>query len=200
MFSYVVDHDMGIAPNPLGRYCTLALCKFSKSGKRNLVEMAQEGDWVVGTGGVSPQSAGHGRLIYAMRVTLKIPLSQYSNEPRYAGRADRQLNGLYHGRYALISDEFYYFGREAIKISLIPTNNLPHRFEKQGPSYRRDFPEAFISDFEQWIRHHYEVGIYGEPCGGRFPRTLRSSSRCKRPVCPPVRGRLLGKGGRRTVC
>ena len=54
------------------RHLHLAHCKFSQSGRRNLVEMAEIGDWIVGTGGKSASSAGHGRLIYAMRVTDKI--------------------------------------------------------------------------------------------------------------------------------
>src|ERR1700674_766197 len=89
MFSYVVDHDMGKAPNPVGRHCSLANCKFSQSNKRNLIEMADVKDWVIGTGGVSAQSAGHGRLIYAMRIGRKIPLRQYASQPQYAGRIDR---------------------------------------------------------------------------------------------------------------
>lgn len=56
LFSYVVDHDEGFAPNPAGGLCTLAYCKFSHSGKRNLVEMAADGDWVVGNGGKGPKT------------------------------------------------------------------------------------------------------------------------------------------------
>ncbi|HEV8071318.1 MAG TPA: hypothetical protein VGP76_26630 [Planctomycetaceae bacterium] len=48
-FSYVVDHDLGFAPNPSGGFCSLAKCKFG-SAKRNIVEMAEEGDWIAGTG------------------------------------------------------------------------------------------------------------------------------------------------------
>lgn len=188
MFSYVVDHDMGMAQNPVGRYCTLAHCKFSHSNKRNLVEMAEVGDWVVGTGGVSPQSAGHGRLIYAMRVTLKIPLSQYNSKPRYAGRADRSIERrAKQGRYALISEEFYYFGRNAIETAQLPRANL-RQLEKRGPGYRRDFSESFISDFEQWIRRHYQVGVYGQACGGRFLKGKRAS-------CVPLRRKAVPSSG-----
>lgn len=46
-FSYVVHHDAGFAPCAAGRYCTLAVCKFRKSGRPNIVEMAepQVGSW-----------------------------------------------------------------------------------------------------------------------------------------------------------
>jgi hypothetical protein len=82
-FSYVVDHDYGYAPCPFGGVCTLAKCKYGsikcKSGtRRNIVELAEEGDWIAGTGGVDlDKSAGHGKLIYAMRVDEKITLREY---------------------------------------------------------------------------------------------------------------------------
>ncbi len=77
LYSYVVDHDHGFAPCPFCGFCTLAKCKYG-SKKRNIVEMAEEGDWIAGTGGVDLcKSAGHGKLIYAMRVDEKIPLREY---------------------------------------------------------------------------------------------------------------------------
>jgi hypothetical protein len=78
IFSYVVDHDFGSEPNPNGGICTLCRCKFGEtlemshkigghiSGRRNIVELAEKGDWIIGTGGSDlSKSAGHGRLIYA---------------------------------------------------------------------------------------------------------------------------------------
>ena len=84
LFSYVVDHDLGFAPNPFGGFCSLAKCKYGtirrNNGmmKRNIIETAEEGDWIAGTGGADlTKSAGHGKLIYAMRVDEKIPLAEY---------------------------------------------------------------------------------------------------------------------------
>ncbi len=182
LFSYVVDHDEGYSPNPVGGICTLAHCKFSQSGRRNLVEMAEIGDWIIGTGGKSDYSAGHGRLIYAMRVTDKIPLRTYLTARRYAGRADRfPPAGSDQDRFALISDEFYYFGANAVAIARIPARYLSSPLEKRGPRHRHDFAEAFISDFEQWIRREFSVGIHGEPCAG-LPTHWRSRAR----RCIPV--------------
>jgi len=77
LFSYVVDHDYGFAPNPFGGFCTLAKCKYGTK-KRNIVELAEVGDWIAGTGGVDMRkSAGHGNLIYAMRVDEIISLDEY---------------------------------------------------------------------------------------------------------------------------
>jgi len=61
LYSYVVDHDLGFAPNPFGGCCTLAKCKYG-SKRRNIVEMAETGDWIAGTGGADlSKSAGHGK-------------------------------------------------------------------------------------------------------------------------------------------
>jgi hypothetical protein len=202
LFSYVVDHDFGIAPNPTGNLCTLAHCKFSHSHKRNLVEMAQVGDWVVGTGGSSAQSAGHGRMIYAMRVTRKISLGQYSSEPRYAGRADRKFDRQSdQGRYALIADEFYYFGRDALNVAQIPGVNVKKLLEKRGPGYRRDFTESFILGFEGWIRAHFHSGVHGEPCGGRPAHwRIGTFAKCAGSVCAPTRKKRQLALARSKIC
>jgi len=129
--------------------------------------MAKEGDWVVGTGGKSHRSAGNGKLIYAMRVTTTIPLSRYLTSPKYSRRADRFPEIPYRqSRVALISEEFWYFGRNAINIALVPNRHLTDGLEKRGPNYRADFSPAFIDDFANWIRETYRQGIHGEPCDG----------------------------------
>jgi hypothetical protein len=51
LFSYVLQHDLGFAPNPSGDFCSLAKCKFGSAAKRNIIELAEEGDWIAGTGG-----------------------------------------------------------------------------------------------------------------------------------------------------
>lgn len=66
LFSDVVVHDKGHAPNPYFGFCTLCRCKFKKSRKarQNIVELADRGDWVIGTGGANRRkSAGHGKLV-----------------------------------------------------------------------------------------------------------------------------------------
>jgi hypothetical protein len=190
LFSYVGDHDEGYSPNPVGGICTLAHCKFSQSGRRNLVEMAEIGDWIVGTGGKSVYSAGHGRLIYAMRVTDKIPLRTYLTVRQYAGRADRFPSaGSDQDRFTLVSNDFYYFGHNAVAIAGIPTRHLNHPLEKRGPGHRHDFAEAFIADFEQWIKREFSIGVHGEPCAG-LPSHFRSRPR----RCVPIRRRP------RTIC
>lgn len=51
LFSYVVDHDYGFAPCPVDGFCTLAKCTYGSKNRKNILEMAQKGDWIAGTGG-----------------------------------------------------------------------------------------------------------------------------------------------------
>src|SRR5215831_8774518 len=107
LFSYVVDHDHGYAPNPFGGFCTLAKCKYRS--KWNIVPMAEKGDWIAGTGGVNlGKSAGHGKLIYAMWVDDKIPLAEYCQQ-NIGNRIDAKHDIGEKGRFALISYHYFYF-------------------------------------------------------------------------------------------
>lgn len=165
LFSYVVDHDHGYAPNPEGAFCTLAKCKYG-SKKRNIVELAEVGDWIAGTGGVDlSKSAGHGKLIYAMRVDETISLAEYCRS-NIGDRIDAEHDIGEKGRSALISNHFFYFGRNAIDISDIPKNYLDHPFEKSGPGHRSCFSEEFVKDFAKWLKDTFKVGGRTSPCAG----------------------------------
>jgi hypothetical protein len=160
LYSYVVDHDTGYAPNPFGGLCTLACCKFrkGKTGRRNIVELAQIGDWVVGIGGASKRSSGRGKIIYAMQVTKNIPFAEYCHSPQYRGRKDAKENSPNEPwRQALISKHFYYFGCDAKQI--------PKRFSEVmcGRGFKSRFSETFVQKFVAWIKTHRR-GKNGRPC------------------------------------
>jgi hypothetical protein len=123
--------------------------------------MAQAHDWIVGTGGVKQdRSAGHGKIVYAMRVTEKLTLAEYYR--RYPNRRDSSPADVRkNDRFALLSKDFYYFGRNAVAI---PEKFLERELEKRGPRYRCDFDETFISDFEDWLSKTYRRGVHGPPC------------------------------------
>ncbi|MBI3664847.1 MAG: hypothetical protein HY236_01245 [Acidobacteria bacterium] len=170
LYSYVVDHDTGRALNPYFGVCTLRGCKFRCSpGKpRNVEELARVGDWVIGTGGANLQkSAGHGKLIYAMRVDEKLTREEYYADPRFAkkrlenspqGNNKRPVNNFErYEQFALISRHFYYFGANAIDI---PEKFLKLGLEKKGPGFRCDFRD--IGGFVKWIEAH-KTGKHGEP-------------------------------------
>lgn len=83
VYSYLIEHDLGLAPNPFGKYCTLAVCKpkIRKSSKLKF------GDWVIGTGSKALEKTTgrklRDKLIYAMKVTERITLEDYWNDTRF---------------------------------------------------------------------------------------------------------------------
>jgi hypothetical protein len=192
IYSYVVEHDNGYAPNPYFGVCTLCRCKFRKhpAGKRNIVELAEEGNWIVGTGGASNRSAGHGKLVYAMRVVEKPTRAEYFSDGRFAQKKPVKT-GTYkqtrgdnerpnddfekHFQFALVSHQFYYFGANAIDI--------PKEFdlEKRGPGFRSHFDLADIRRFIEWLEKTYRPGKHGEPCYQEPIDKLGGKRRCKSP-------------------
>ena len=187
LYSYVVEHDTGREPNPYSGVCTLCGCKRRKPGgkRRNIVELVEERDWIVGTGGADTQrSAGNGKVVYAMRVDKKLALPREEEDggprvTRKRGRNTPQGNKLSANdpgtccRYVLISRHFYYFGAKAVRI--------PRRFsdlEKQGRGFKKNFDSAYVSSFVEWLKKNHKPGKHGEP---RMKSTdkPRGSKRCR---------------------
>lgn len=75
LFSYVIEHDLGFAPNPFHGVCTLACCK------PQIRKIAKVGDYILGTGAVDPKLAGH--LCYWMRVDEVIGFDDYWQDRRF---------------------------------------------------------------------------------------------------------------------
>lgn len=195
LFSYVVQHDYGHAPNPYHGVCTLAHCK-SSEGKpwkgKNIVDRAKVGDWVVGTGGSHlDRSAGHGKLIYAIQVDDKFSLADYYADPHFQ-KKKRIQDGTYeqrqgdnleccssnHDGFVLISRQFYYYGGKAISIPRQFREHEKHPLEKKGPGYRCKFGQDFIERFVRWIEKK-RMGRHGDPCG----KPIFESKRMKRERC-----------------
>jgi len=78
LFSYVVRHDIGFAPNPFHGWCSLATCHQDFRGRVSV------DDWVVGTGSV-PKGLG-GRLVYAMQVDEIVTFDDYWHDERFAAK------------------------------------------------------------------------------------------------------------------
>jgi hypothetical protein len=160
--------------------CTLCRCKFrKKKGKpKNVVDLAQVGDWVVGTGGKNRQrSAGHGKIVYAMRVDKKISREEYHRRYRRqrSDAKDKPKNEFERmEQFALLSylPNFFYFGRQAIDI---PREHVIAHLEKRGPGFRRDFEEPEIRRFVSWLKRNRTPGRTGDPC-------------MKDDACPPHKG------------
>jgi hypothetical protein len=77
LYSYVVTHDTGFAPNPFFGYCTLACCKPKIRSK------AEKGDWIVG---LTPKAAGN-RIVYFMRVDEVVEsFAEYWGDRRFRAK------------------------------------------------------------------------------------------------------------------
>lgn len=190
IFSYVVDHDNGFSPNPYYGVCTLAHCKFSKTGKKNVVELAQKGDWVIGTGGNGKRSAGHGKLIYAMHVDKILTLKQYYHDRRFRKKKRKKtgsfqqscgdnLSKLKHrtNRFVLISHKYFYFGDKAIKIPQRFRMHPVHPLEKKGPGFKSKFSEQFVTAVSMWLEGNFRTGIHGIPHGYAFSKSENTAGK-----------------------
>ena len=194
LYSYVVEHDTGYAPNPYLGFCTLCRCKFRKSvaGRKNIVESAKEGDWLIGTGGASKRSAGHGKLIYAMLVTEKLTREKYFSDSRFAQKKpvktststydqkrgdNERASKVFEKReqFVLVSRHFFYFGNNAIDI---PAKFRRRGFEKKGPGFRCPSDPADVCRFVDWLEKERKPGKHGKPCQKLIDKP-KGSKRCK---------------------
>jgi len=104
VYSYLIEHDLGLAPNPFGQYCTLAVCKSEIRKSKKLAI----GDWVIGTGSRALEDTTGkkliDKLIYAMEVTERITLEEYWDDPRFQYKKP-VMNGALVTMYG---DNFYH--------------------------------------------------------------------------------------------
>lgn len=100
LYTYVVLHDTGFAPNPYHGYLTLACCK------PQIRKTAKVGDWVVGIGSASKGRAG--RAVYAMQVIETLSFEDYWNDPRFASKRPR----MDAGHVEAVGDNAYHIDRE----------------------------------------------------------------------------------------
>lgn len=186
-YSYVITRDFGFAPNPFGKYCTLATCK------PKIRKSTSPGDWIIG---ITSKKLGN-KLLFAMCVNKKITFNEYWNDPIFQykkpimngslkkmygdniyffddeknewhqenshhsledGKTNYlNLNKDTPGKYVLISDEFFYFGSEYITI--------PHGIKKHiivGIGHKIIKPK-FGTKLLDWLKSKYEYGYYADP-------------------------------------
>jgi hypothetical protein len=99
LHSYVVNHDIGFAPNPFHGFCTLATCK------PQIRRVANVGDWVMGTGAAKNRRSGF--LVYAMRVTETLSFDEYWNDLRF----ERKRPNLHGSNRVRFGDNVYHRDR-----------------------------------------------------------------------------------------
>lgn len=192
LFSYRVEHDFGLAPNPFGGTISFAVCR----GDIRSNKFMQIGDWLVGTGSVSMKNVG--RLIYAMKVEEIISFDEYWNDPRFQYKKP-YLKGTLVQMYG---DNFYHTVDERMvqESSAHSNPDLEQRIKlynkdvkgkrvllsktfyyfgdncplipaelqticSSGRAYKyKKITEEQIKSFVSWLESNYTVGIHGDPC------------------------------------
>lgn len=192
-YSYKIEHDFGLAPNPFGGYCTLAVCRPTVRANKNL----QIGDWIIGTGSIKLKNLNH--LIYLMRVDEKITFNDYWEDKRFQYKKPI-INGSLVQMYG---DNFYHQDSETKewiqensahsleggfpnkdhietdtdgKYVLISQTfyylgdksiTIPLKFRNvcsEGRNMKRQsINEKIAHEFVKWVQGKYEIGIYGNP-------------------------------------
>lgn len=185
LYTYILVHDAGFAPNPFFGYCTLACCK------PVIRRVAKKGDWVTG---FSRKNQGN-KLIYTMELTEEpIAFSEYfltrkydckkpnfrSIVPKYIvgdniykpiGRNQFQQQRSLHsisnaklnkkkdlsGKFVLISMKFYYFGQNPVDLPKSLSPIVPN----QGHRSVSNSPYAL--PFIKFIQSNRKKGRIGNP-------------------------------------
>jgi len=126
LFSYKIEHDFGLAPNPFGGYCTLAVCKGQIRSNKRL----EIGDWIIGTGSRALERVSGKvqmpHLIYAMQVEEKLNFNQYWLDPRFQYKKP-VLNG---SLTQLYGDNIYHTDNENNWVQV----NSAHSLECGNPN------------------------------------------------------------------
>jgi hypothetical protein len=195
VYSYVIEHDLGFAPNPFHGVCTLACCK------PQIRKPAQIGDYILGTGAADPKLTGY--LTYWMRVDEIMKFDEYWQDSRFR-RKRPVLTGTTYLRYG---DNIYHRdGGDAFKQEDSFHSNedgttslgdlqrdtgttdkvlVGHEFAywgrsaikvpdhlnfilKKGPGHRCRFSDEEVSTVMAWLGSLPERGYMDEPAHWQF--------------------------------
>lgn len=191
-FSYKIEHDFGLAPNPFGGYCTIAVCRPTIRKNKDL----KKGDWIIGTGSVKLGNLYH--LIFAMQFEEKLTFNEYWEDSRFQYKKPI-LNG---SLVQLYGDNFYHQDEQGNWIQ----EDSAHSFSdgKPNPGHiKKDIggkyvlisktfyyfgensiliPERFrdvcsngrnmkgpsidtknAEKFIKWVQDKYDLGVHGDP-------------------------------------
>lgn len=192
-YSYKIEHDFGLAPNPFWGYCTLAVCKSKIRRNVNL----KIGDWVIGTGSVKLKKLHH--LIFLMQVEEKISMNDYWNDSRFDIKKP-VINGslvqmygdnIYHQvemSNEWIQEDSAHSLDEGLQNKGHVTRDTGGKFVLISKTFYyfgdtcpkiptefldiccegRDIKSNSIStetadDFIKWVKSNFEIGIHGDP-------------------------------------
>lgn len=97
VYIYVVDRDLGFAPNPFHGICTLATCK------ARIRNSATIGDWIFGLGGGRLKATG--KCVFAMKVTRIVSYNEYWGSDEFNDKKPVR-NG---SKVMTLGDNIYHF-------------------------------------------------------------------------------------------
>lgn len=200
VYAYKITRDYGFAPNPFGKYCSLACCK------PHIRKKAVVGDWIIGTGAIENNLLYH--LIFLMKVTERLTFQEYWEDERFSYKKPvlngslKQIHGdnIYHnennewqqsnshhslydgninernlkqdlsGENVLISDYFVYLGDNYFKI--------PEKYFELCPNKTtRDYFTVQNADlaieFIELILNNYDLGLNGKPINWKEYKQLQ---------------------------
>lgn len=204
LHSYVVEHDMGFAPNPFHGVCTLAACK------PRIRKYAKLGEYIIGVG--TKKRNLHGKLVYIMKVASIIGFDDYWADKRYL-RKRAVVNGSLVQRYgdniyhrnpktnAWIQEHSFHSKAGGIpdpdnlEVDTGTTDRvliadwfiywggdgpqIPNGFAMfvhEGVGHHCIEDETLIQDFVAWAASSGEPGVRGDPCEWKYARKKKQSS------------------------
>jgi hypothetical protein len=193
LYTYVITHDAGFAPNPFFGVLTMNCCK------PLIRQRAEVGDWI-GATTAADHPAGRGLLVYAMRITEKMTMADYDAWTRselpekipdlkspdyrrkagdsqydFSGATPRRRPGFHQpvdmptdlsGDHTLLSREFVYFGGDPMPV---PEHLSPVGLKGRG--HRSTANDPYVEDFAAWIGAFESGRLYDQPMEvpGRSP-------------------------------
>lgn len=208
LFSYCIPVDDGAAPNPFWGICTLAICKPVIRRVANVGDWIA-GVGSTNVRGVSYQNKLVYAMKVSEKLTMeeydihcrkylpnKIPDIHSSDYRKnvgdsiydYSSGESKLLASVHNlankehdlnGKFVLLSNHFYYFGKNAIDIR---ENLFP--IIKQGQAHKSNFNEPYKLDFVEWLeRTDWDPNtLHGKPQFIIDFSKYRSSGACK-PGC-----------------
>lgn len=206
LYSYVIEHDLGFAPNPFHGVCSLACCK------PQIRKAAKEGDYILGTGAARPKLTAH--LTFWMRIDKILTFDQYWADPQFRRKKAvmagttflRYGDNIYHrdesGAYQQ-EDSFHSLEDGSVSLGDLQRDTgttdrvllgrefafwgrsgikLPTSLAflvKKGPSHKCEFSEKQIQNFLDWLVTHPERGYLDEPAHWQFLEQQNRSGKKK---------------------
>lgn len=202
LFSYRVRYDDGAAPNPFGGICTLVICKpvirrhaevgdwIAGTGAITS-DLADAENRLIYAMRVTRKSTMADYDAFTQRhLRIKVPNRRSRDPRRWVGDSiydfstdpPRQRQSVHpeenretdlSGVYALVSNDFVYFGRAA---ATLPMDLRPIVKKQQGHKSRAN--EPYVPRFVEWIRSlGYEARtVVGDPIS--WPPELGDHSLC----------------------